>query len=155
MTIFYLLTVPALNRVARKLNIDCAPACVGFNFGCRGALPAFEGFVVCAEYEDTVRDAWEREQVEAEKRNKEKREKRIYGNWRKLIKGLFIKERLAAKYKFKESEEDVDKEENMEVEENITDVQKKAMEKKTIERVTRATKRKRDEPEKVKKKVKK
>ncbi|XP_016844179.1 DNA repair protein complementing XP-C cells homolog isoform X2 [Nasonia vitripennis] len=94
------INLPALNRVARKLNIDCAPACVGFNFGCRGALPAFEGYVVCAEYEDTVREAWEEEQVEAQKRAKERREKRIYGNWKKLIKGLLIREKLAAKYNF-------------------------------------------------------
>lgn len=90
-----------MNRVARKLNIDCAQACTGFNFGCRGALPAFEGYVVCEEYEDTLREAWEEEQIESQKRAKEKREKRIYGNWKKLIKGLFIREKLAVKYNFK------------------------------------------------------
>lgn len=179
-------TVPALNRVARKLNIDCAPACVGFNFGCRGALPAFEGFVVCQEYEDKLRDAWEREQVDAEKRNKEKREKRIYGNWKKLIKGLMIRERLAAKYKFKDNKEDEDQIDDMEIDElkkhdhkrkekdeekeeekegekekeeeeekeDLTTVQKKAMEKKTIGRVTRASKRKKEEPDAAKKRIK-
>ncbi|XP_058800685.1 DNA repair protein complementing XP-C cells homolog [Phymastichus coffea] len=100
------INLPGLNRIARKLNIDCAQACVGFNFGCRGALPAFEGYVVCEEYEDTLREAWEEEQIEAQKRAKEKREKRIYGNWKKLIKGLIIRERLAAKYNFKDEEID-------------------------------------------------
>lgn len=75
---------------------------MGFNFGCRGAVPATEGFVVCAEYEDTLREAWETEQVEATKRAFEKREKRIYGNWKKLIKGLLIKEKLSQKYEFQE-----------------------------------------------------
>ncbi|XP_012286486.1 DNA repair protein complementing XP-C cells isoform X2 [Orussus abietinus] len=92
--------LPGLNRIARKLDIDCAPAVVGFNFGGMGAVPALEGYVVCSEYEDTLREAWEVEQVEARKRAKEKREKRVYGNWRKLIKGLFIRERLAVKYEF-------------------------------------------------------
>lgn len=96
--------LPALNRVARKLNIDCAPAVVGFNFGSMGSVPAFEGFVVCEEFEDTLREAWEAEQVEAAKRAKEKYEKRVYGNWKRLIQGLRIRERLAAKYEFEKEE---------------------------------------------------
>lgn len=106
-----ILTVPGLNRIARKLNIDCATAVVGFNFGSMGAVPATEGYVVCTEYEDTLRDAWEAEQVEAAKRATEKREKRIYGNWRRLIKGLLIREKLAARYEFgKESDQTSQKE---------------------------------------------
>ncbi|KAF3420459.1 hypothetical protein E2986_07657 [Frieseomelitta varia] len=94
------INLPGLNRIARKLNIDCAPAVVGFNFGGMGAVPAIEGYIVCSEYEDTLREAWEAEQVEAVKRNKEKQEKRIYGNWKRLIQGLLIRERLAARYEF-------------------------------------------------------
>ncbi|XP_014211733.1 DNA repair protein complementing XP-C cells [Copidosoma floridanum] len=103
--------LPALNRVARKLNIDCAPACIGFNFGCRGALPAFQGFVVCQEYEDTIREAWEEEQVLAQMRAREKREKKIYGNWKKLIKGLLIREKLDTKYRFRDEEENAEEDE--------------------------------------------
>ncbi|KZC04461.1 PREDICTED: DNA repair protein complementing XP-C cells homolog [Dufourea novaeangliae] len=99
------INLPALNRIARKLNIDCAPAVVGFNFGCMGAVPAIEGYVVCSEYEDILREAWETEQVEAAKRAREKLEKRVYGNWRKLIRGLLIRERLAAKYDFSQEVE--------------------------------------------------
>lgn len=98
------LKLPGLNRIARKLNIDCAPAVVGFNFGGMGAVPAFEGFIVCSEFADILSEAWQTEQIEATKRAKEKRDKRIYGNWRKLIKGLLIRERLAAKYNFCEEE---------------------------------------------------
>lgn len=87
-----------MSRIARKLNIDCSPAVVGFNFGGMGAVPAFQGFVVCTEFEDTLREAWEAEQIEASKRAREKRDKMIYGNWRKLIRGLLIRERLAARY---------------------------------------------------------
>ncbi|XP_066600589.1 DNA repair protein complementing XP-C cells homolog [Prorops nasuta] len=97
--------LPALNRVARKLGIDCAPAVVGFNFGKMGAVPAIEGYVVCEEYEDTLREAWEEEQVLAQKRAKDKRDKRIYGNWKRLIKGLLIRERLAARYNFNDEED--------------------------------------------------
>lgn len=84
------------------MNIDCATAVVGFNFGCMGAVPAIEGYVVCAEYEDTLREAWETEQIEAAKRAAEKAKKKVYANWRKLIKGLLIREKLSQKYDFKE-----------------------------------------------------
>ncbi|XP_043259164.1 DNA repair protein complementing XP-C cells homolog [Colletes gigas] len=94
------ITLPGLNRIARKLDIDCAPAVVGFNFGCMGAVPAIEGYIVCSEYEDTLREAWEAEQVVAAKRAREKVEKRVYGNWKRLIRGLRIRERLAMKYNF-------------------------------------------------------
>lgn len=40
------------------------------------------------------------EQEEAEKRAQERIEKRVYGNWKRLIKGLFIRERLQARYDF-------------------------------------------------------
>lgn len=96
------INLPGLYRIARKLNIDCAPAVVGFNFGSMGATPAMEGYIVCIEYEDILREAWEVEQAEAIKRTKEKKDKRVYGNWKRLIQGLFIRERLAAKYEFSE-----------------------------------------------------
>lgn len=51
--------VPALNKVARKLNIDCAPAVVGFDFHSGWSHPVFDGFVVCEEFKDTLIAAWE------------------------------------------------------------------------------------------------
>lgn len=47
--------------------------------------------------------AWTQEQEEAEKRAQEKIEKRVYDNWRRLIKGLLIRERLKKKYDFGET----------------------------------------------------
>ncbi|PSN56147.1 hypothetical protein C0J52_03340 [Blattella germanica] len=82
-----MLELPGLNRVARKLGIDCAPAMIGFDFHAGGTHPVFDGFI---------------EQDEAEKRRKEKLEKRVYGNWRRLIKGLLIRERLKLRYSFGE-----------------------------------------------------
>lgn len=100
------------------MNIDCAPAVVGFDFHSGGSHPTFDGFVVCKEYEDSVIAAWylvgikafvlcsslkvifRQEQEEAEKRAQERIEKRVYGNWRRLIRGLLIRERLQARYDF-------------------------------------------------------
>jgi hypothetical protein len=54
----YFVTVPGLNRVARKLGIDCAPAMIGFDFHCGGCHPVLDGFIVCEEYQDALLDAW-------------------------------------------------------------------------------------------------
>nr|XP_023026811.1 DNA repair protein complementing XP-C cells homolog [Leptinotarsa decemlineata] len=94
------LKLPGLNKVCKKLNIDCASAIVGFDFHGGWSHPTYDGFIVCKEFEDKVVAAWELEQEEMEKREAEKIDKRVYGNWRKLIKGLLIRERLKVKYDF-------------------------------------------------------
>lgn len=95
------LQVPSLNRIAKKLQIDCAPAVVGFDFHSGGCHPTYDGFVVCEEFVDVLMDAWNKDIDESAKRREEKHEKRIYGNWRRLIKGLLIREALKARYDFK------------------------------------------------------
>lgn len=40
------------------------------------------------------------EQEEQDRKDEEKIEKRVYGNWKRLIKGLLIRERLKARYDF-------------------------------------------------------
>ncbi|GAB0097557.1 hypothetical protein DMENIID0001_132070 [Sergentomyia squamirostris] len=100
------LQLPGINKICKKLNIDCAPAITGFDFHNGWCHPTLDGFVICKEFEDTVLDAWNVEQDEAERKEEEKRNKRVYGNWRKLIKGLFIRARLQAKYNFKGEEEE-------------------------------------------------
>ncbi|XP_034244348.1 DNA repair protein complementing XP-C cells homolog isoform X2 [Thrips palmi] len=94
------LQVPSLSRVAKKLQIDCAPAVVGFDYHSGGCHPTFDGFVVCEEFVDVLMDAWNKDIDESAKRREEKHEKRIYGNWRRLIKGLLIREALKARYDF-------------------------------------------------------
>ena len=58
----------------------------------------FDGWVVCEEYEDTLMGALEEYEAELAQKEKDKLEKRIYGNWKKLIKGLLIRERLRNRY---------------------------------------------------------
>ncbi|VEN46847.1 unnamed protein product [Callosobruchus maculatus] len=94
------LRLPGLNRICKRMNIDCASAIVGFDFHCGGSVPTYDGFVVCEEYADQLIAAWELEQEDRELREKEKVEKRVYGNWKRLIKGLLIRERLNRKYNF-------------------------------------------------------
>lgn len=58
-TYVLLVLVPGLNRVAKKLDIDCAPAVTGFDFHSGGSHPTFDGFVVCEEYVEVLIAAWE------------------------------------------------------------------------------------------------
>ncbi|XP_052891948.1 DNA repair protein complementing XP-C cells homolog [Anopheles moucheti] len=94
------LQLPALNRVCKKLRIDCAQAVTGFDFHSGSSHPVYDGFVVCEEFRDVVVDAWHEEQAAEEQRAREKYEKRVYGNWKKLIKGLLIRRKLQHKYNF-------------------------------------------------------
>ncbi|XP_017676102.1 PREDICTED: DNA repair protein complementing XP-C cells [Lepidothrix coronata] len=95
------LKLPNLNRVARKLNIDCVQAITGFDFHGGYSHPVTDGYVVCEEYKEVLIAAWENEQAEIEKKEKEKREKRALGNWKLLTKGLLIREKLKKRYSIK------------------------------------------------------
>lgn len=112
LSIFYdyiFVLVPGLLRIARKLQIDCVPAIVGFEFKKGFTVPMYGGFVVCEEFKDTLIAAWDQEEEEAEKKAADKMEKRVYGNWRKLIKALIIREQLKARYNFGNSPDDDNK----------------------------------------------
>uniref|UniRef100_A0A8C9G486 p125 n=1 Tax=Pavo cristatus TaxID=9049 RepID=A0A8C9G486_PAVCR len=95
------LRLPNLNRLARKLDIDCAQAVTGFDFHGGYSHAVTDGYVVCEEYKEVLIAAWENEQAEIEKKEKEKREKRALGNWKLLTKGLLIRERLKQRYSIK------------------------------------------------------
>ncbi|XP_050530386.1 DNA repair protein complementing XP-C cells [Daktulosphaira vitifoliae] len=94
------LKLPGLLRIAKKLNIDCAPAVVGFDFHSGGSHPVNDGFVVCEEYKDTLIDAWNQELEESRKREQKRYEDRVYGNWRRLVKAVLIREKLKIKYNY-------------------------------------------------------
>lgn len=91
---------PGLGRLAAKLNIDAAPAVTGFDCvkNHRVTRPIIEGIVICAEYEEVLLDAWRESQANLREKEKQKREKRIYDNWKRLIKGLIIRQNLKIKY---------------------------------------------------------
>ena len=43
-------------------------------------------------------DAWNQEQEIKAQREQEKREKRVLGNWKRLVKGLVFREKMRLKY---------------------------------------------------------
>nr|CAB3267791.1 DNA repair protein complementing XP-C cells-like [Phallusia mammillata] len=92
------LQLAGLQTVARKLNIDVSPAIVGFDTHSGYPHPVLDGYVACKEHEKILREAWKEDQVHAAERAKEKREQKIYGMWKKLIRGLTALERVRRKY---------------------------------------------------------
>ena len=85
-------------RICRKLNIDYAEACTGFEFGKQRAVPVLTGVVVAVENEDLLIDAWEVEEAEKARKEIEKREKLVLGLWKKFFSGLRIVERMRLEY---------------------------------------------------------
>uniref|UniRef100_T1H7V6 Rad4 beta-hairpin domain-containing protein n=1 Tax=Rhodnius prolixus TaxID=13249 RepID=T1H7V6_RHOPR len=93
--------VPGLMRIARKLDIDCAPAVVGWEFRGHGSHPVLDGVIVCGEYKQKLLDAWNKEVDNAAERNREASKLRALNNWRKLVRALLLRDKLSGKYHFK------------------------------------------------------
>ena len=85
-------------KICKRLDIEFAEACTGFEFGNKRAVPVLTGVVVAQENEDAVIDAWEIDEAEKKKKEDDKREKLVLGMWRKLWTGLKIVERVKKEY---------------------------------------------------------
>ncbi|KAE8865707.1 hypothetical protein PTNB73_02801 [Pyrenophora teres f. teres] len=85
-------------RVCRKLNIDYAEACTGFEFGKQRAVPVLTGVVVAQENEDMLIDAWEAEEAEKQRKERAKREKFLLALWRRFASGLRVVNRMREEY---------------------------------------------------------
>lgn len=85
-------------RVCKRLGVDFAEACTGFEFGKQRAVPVLTGVVVAKENEDLVLDAWEAEEAERKRKGESKKEKLVLGLWRKFLLGLRIVERMKREY---------------------------------------------------------
>lgn len=94
--------VPGLKNVCKRLKVDCAPAVIGFDFHGGWSHPVFDGFVICKEFEEKVIDEWNRAEDEYEKKEEERYQERVWGNWKKLIKAMLIREKLKLKYNFEQ-----------------------------------------------------
>ena len=64
----------------------------------RGAIPVYDGYVVCEENAEALMDAWNTEQENKLAREEEKREKRVLHNWKRLVKGVMFREKMQTKY---------------------------------------------------------
>lgn len=90
-----------LKRVARKLNIDCVEAVVGFDSHSGKSHPVTEGFVVCAEFEEVLRQACREDSIIQAQQRKKKRRQRAVANWKLLFRTWRAKRKVEKKYVIK------------------------------------------------------
>ncbi|CAH1782539.1 unnamed protein product [Owenia fusiformis] len=93
-----------LNKIAKKLDIDIAAAMTGWDFHGGWSHPILDGWIVCEEHKDILLAAWdEQQEIEREKERK-KRQDRVLKNWKLLIKGMLIKEKLKKRFDLEEKD---------------------------------------------------
>ena len=92
-------TYYGMGKASRKIGIDAAPAMVGWEFHKGMNHPILDGWVVCKENAEALLDSWKKEQELEKERMREKREKRVIDNWRRLVKHLLIRNRLMRQFR--------------------------------------------------------
>lgn len=85
-------------KICKRLGIDFAEACTGFEFGNQRAVPVITGVVVAAEHEDLVVDEWEKAEEERKIKEEGKREQVALIAWRKMLMGMRIMKRVQEEY---------------------------------------------------------
>lgn len=93
-------------RVCKKLGIEFAEACTGFEFGKQRAVPVLTGVVIAEANEDMVIDAWEEDERVRRAKEDKKREAAVLGAWKRFYRGLKIRKRLGEEYGFDDEHED-------------------------------------------------
>ncbi|KAL8476344.1 hypothetical protein ACS0TY_028862 [Phlomoides rotata] len=88
------LPFPRVAHVARRLEIDFAPAMVGFEFRNGRSLPVFEGIVVCSEFKDGILEAYLEEEERREAEEKRKNEAQALSRWYQLLSSIITRQRL-------------------------------------------------------------
>jgi len=91
--------LPGIHRIAKLLDIDFAPAMMGWDFSSGYCHPVIDGIVTAEENRTVLVAAWEQQQENNKKKQQEKREKKIYERWRLLIRGVLLKERVQKRFK--------------------------------------------------------
>lgn len=85
-------------KICKRLGVDFAEACTGFEFGNQRAVPVITGVVVAAEHEELVIDEWKKDEEERKIKEEGKREKFALAAWRKMLMGLRIMKRVQEEY---------------------------------------------------------
>lgn len=85
-------------KICKRLGIDFAEACTGFEFGKQRAVPVIQGVVVAEEHRDLVMDEWDKDEVERRRKSDLKREGAALVAWKKMLVGLRIMNRVREEY---------------------------------------------------------
>lgn len=85
-------------KICKRVGIDFAEACIGFEFGKQRAVPIIQGVVVAEEHCDLVMDEWDKDEEERKRKSDSKREKAVLVAWKKMLVGLRIMRRMREEY---------------------------------------------------------
>jgi xeroderma pigmentosum group C-complementing protein len=93
------INLPRIGKTAKLMNIDYAPALVGFEYKAGGkTLPVFDGIVICEEFKDSVMEKYE----EAEEARRVAIEAKIYKDaclkWRLLLGAMWTRRYLREEF---------------------------------------------------------
>jgi xeroderma pigmentosum group C-complementing protein len=111
--------LPRVVAAARKAKIDYAPAMTGFSVHCGWSVPVIDGIVICAEDEPKLLEEFYRVSAERslqgavqtteltlvplsqserqrEVRAEQRRLERVFAGWRRVVRPLLVKARVAA-----------------------------------------------------------
>nr|XP_016457355.1 PREDICTED: DNA repair protein RAD4-like [Nicotiana tabacum] len=88
------LRLPRLVPVAKRLEIDFAPAMVGFEFRNGRSLPVYEGIVVCTEFKDAILETYAEEEERRQAKERKRSEAEALSRWYQLLASLITRQRL-------------------------------------------------------------
>ncbi|CAN6466036.1 unnamed protein product [Victoria cruziana] len=92
------LRFPRLEPVARRLEVDFAPAMVGFEFRNGLSVPVFEGIVVCQEFGEAILEAYAEEEERKKAQEKIRHEALAISRWSQLLSSMITRQRLKNSY---------------------------------------------------------
>ena len=84
--------------VAKKLGIEYVKVVTGFEYHSRQATPQVQGILVLEQDEILIREAAYENKQYLTQLDAEKREKRVYTRWKKLIMGIQSRQRIMDSY---------------------------------------------------------
>ncbi|KAG9454737.1 hypothetical protein H6P81_007641 [Aristolochia fimbriata] len=92
------LRFPRLVPVAQRLQINFAPAMVGFEFKNGRSVPVYEGIVVCSEFKDAIMEAYAEAEEKRESEEKKRHEAQVISRWYQLLSSIVTRQRLKNSY---------------------------------------------------------
>ncbi|KAL4458322.1 hypothetical protein ABPG75_013187 [Micractinium tetrahymenae] len=92
------INLPGAALICRRLKIDYAPALSGFTIRGGQNVPDIEGVVVCTEFEQTVRAAYEEDQKNKQEKERRKKDEEAEDAWRKLLRAVLAKVQVRRAY---------------------------------------------------------
>ncbi|XP_027192928.1 DNA repair protein RAD4 isoform X3 [Cicer arietinum] len=92
------LRFPRAHVVAKRLEIDYAPAMVGFEFKSGRSFPVYDGIVVCAEFKDVLLEAYAEEDERQKAEEKKMNEAQALRRWYQLLSSILTRQRLNNRY---------------------------------------------------------